>query len=56
MYACSNIILLSFKVSLFLDRKAGDETIPVISPFGGCAQYTPMTGYVAILRVIRHPV
>ncbi|KAI0272847.1 hypothetical protein BGY98DRAFT_152855 [Russula aff. rugulosa BPL654] len=31
-------------VSLFLDRKAGDETIPVISPFGGCAQYTPMTG------------
>ncbi|KAI0272850.1 hypothetical protein BGY98DRAFT_1066860, partial [Russula aff. rugulosa BPL654] len=32
-------------VSLFLvDRKIGDETIPVISPFGGCAQYTPDIG------------
>ncbi|KAI0272851.1 hypothetical protein BGY98DRAFT_153154 [Russula aff. rugulosa BPL654] len=31
-------------VSLFFDRKAGGETIPVISPFGGCAQYTPDIG------------
>jgi hypothetical protein len=50
VYACSNIILSSAKVSLFLvDRKIGDETIPVISPFGGCAQYTPDIGYVANL-------
>jgi hypothetical protein len=34
------------KVSLSLDRAAGDETIPIISPFGGCAQYTPDAGYV----------
>ena len=40
------LLLLSVKVSLFLDREAGDETIPVISPFGGCAQYTPYAGYV----------
>ena len=35
------------KVSLSLSRKAGGETIPVISSFVGCAQYTPHIGYVA---------
>ncbi len=38
---------LSIKVSLFLARKAGGESIPVISPIGGCVQYTPHLGYVA---------
>ncbi|KAN0119101.1 hypothetical protein V8E52_004548 [Russula decolorans] len=30
--------------SLSSSRKAGGETIPVISPFAGCAQYTPYIG------------
>ena len=39
---------LSIKVTLFLARKAGGETIPVIPLFasGGCAHFTPRTGYV----------
>ncbi len=45
--ACLNIFLLPAKASLFSSRKAGGETIPVISPFVGCGQYTPHIGYVA---------
>ena len=47
VYACPNIFLLSIKVSLFLAHNAGGKTIPVVSTFGGCAQYTPYMGYVA---------
>jgi len=47
MYACLNVFLLPIKASLFSSRKAGGETIPVISSFVGCAQYTPHIGYVA---------
>jgi hypothetical protein len=46
-YACLNIFLLPIKATIFSSRKAGGETIPVISPFVGCAQYTPHIGYVA---------
>jgi hypothetical protein len=46
-YAWINIFLLPIKASLFSSRKSGGETIPVISPFVGCAQYTPHIGCVA---------
>src|SRR6266403_2796554 len=46
-YACFNILLLPIKTSLLLSRNSGGETIPVISSFVGCAQYTPHNGYVA---------
>ncbi|KAI0271173.1 hypothetical protein BGY98DRAFT_204646 [Russula aff. rugulosa BPL654] len=36
-------VTLTVFVSLFIVRKARDETIPIVSPFGGCAQYTPHT-------------
>ena len=42
-----HVSTLPVKVSLSLSRKAGGETIPVISPFIGCSQYTPHIGYVA---------
>ncbi len=39
-------LLLSIKATLVSSRKLGGETIPVISSFVGCAQYTPHIGYV----------
>lgn len=42
--------IVTAMASLFSSRKGGGETIPVISPFVGCAQYTPHIGgrYAAI--------
>jgi hypothetical protein len=34
------------KAALFSSRHAGGETIPVISKFAGCAQFTPHVGFV----------
>jgi hypothetical protein len=47
MYARLNIFLLPMKAALFSSRHSGGETIPVISSFAGCAQFTPRIGYVA---------
>ena len=49
MYARPNIFLLPIKVLLIVVRNAGGEMIPIVSTFGGCAQYTPPMGYVADL-------
>jgi hypothetical protein len=35
------------KAALFSSRHSGGETIPIVSSFAGCAQYTPPIGYVA---------
>ena len=43
---CFKILLLPMKAALFSSRHAGGETIPVISRFAGCAQFTPHVGYV----------
>ena len=42
----SQHLFITYEASLLSSRKAGGETIPVISPFVGCAQYTPHIGYV----------
>ena len=42
-----NVFQLSIKMSLIIIRKTGDETVQIVSPFGGCAQYTSRIGYVA---------
>ena len=47
VHACPNIVLSSIKVSFIIARKTGNETIKIVSPFGGCAQYMLHTGYVA---------
>ena len=43
----SQHFLLFIKGLFFLNRTAGGETILVKPTFGGCAQYTPLLGYVA---------
>ena len=37
---------LSIKVSLNFIRNTGDESIDVVSTFGGCTLFTPYIGYV----------
>ena len=42
------------KANMFASRHTGGETLPVLSPFLGCSQFTPAHGY-ADLHVIRQP-
>ena len=47
VYESLNFFKLSIKLSLLLIRNAGGQTMAIVSPFGGCAQYTSQIGYVA---------
>ena len=42
--ACLTIFL---KAALLASSRVGGETLPVISSFAGCSQFTPTVGYVA---------